>query len=85
MCRTVPISVAVSAAPEGTLWRCAVIVSASWQSVFIRPLMHDDRVLGIWRRAGDLAAGGPAAHVTSGAARCKVRSSILEHDGQNRG
>jgi len=26
MCRTVPISVAVSAAPEGTLWRCGGIV-----------------------------------------------------------
>jgi len=34
MCRTVPIGVAVSAALEGTLWRGAVIVSASWQ---IRP------------------------------------------------
>jgi len=39
MCRTVPISVAVSAAPEGTLWRSAVIVSASWKSVLTRPLM----------------------------------------------
>lgn len=40
MCRTVPISVAVSAALEGTLWRCAVIVSASWQSVLTRPLVR---------------------------------------------
>jgi hypothetical protein len=39
MCRTVPISVAVGAAQEGTLWRSAVIVSASWKSVLTRPLM----------------------------------------------
>ncbi len=43
----------------------------------VRPVPRaDERVPGVWCRAGDLAAGGPAAHVTSGG--CAMQSPVVD-------
>jgi hypothetical protein len=60
LCCPVLLRAAVSVAPEGTLWRCAVIGSASWQSVLPRQswVAADPCLTDAWDSLVKLAGSG---------------------------